>query len=105
MVAMFTVAASSTIFKGNTMISFQVSDMTCGHCISRITQAVKALDSGATVKIDLATRRVEIEAARADAVELADAIKAVGYTPVSVANRNAAGVAASAPIRKGCCCG
>ena len=24
------------------MISFQVNDMTCGHCVSTITKAVKA---------------------------------------------------------------
>jgi len=99
------VAASSTTFKGNTMISFQVNDMTCGHCISSITQAVKAVDSSATVQIDAATRRVEIEAAKADAVELADAIKAAGYTPVSVSNRSEATAAAPAPSRKACCYG
>ena len=87
------------------MISFQVNDMTCGHCISSITQAVKAVDSSATVQIDAATRRVEIEAARADAVELADAIKAARYTPVSVSNRSEATAAAPAPNRKACCCG
>ncbi len=31
------------------MISFQVNDMTWGHCVGSITKAVKALDSGAKV--------------------------------------------------------
>ena len=88
------------------MISFQVNDMTCGHCVSSITKAVKALDSGAKVQIDLAAHRVEIEAAGANAVELRDAIKEAGYTPVAVENRAVAAiVAAAAPTRKGCCCG
>ena len=88
------------------MISFQVNDMTCGHCVSSITKAVKALDSGAKVQIDLAAHRVEIEAAGANAVELSDAIKEAGYTPVAVENRAVAPiVAAVAPTRKGCCCG
>ncbi len=88
------------------MISFQVNDMTCGHCVSSITKAVKALDSGAKVQIDLAAHRVEIEAAGANAVELSDAIKEAGYTPVSVENSTVAPiVATAAPTRKGCCCG
>ena len=88
------------------MISFQVNDMTCGHCVSSITKAVKALDSGAKVQIDLAAHRVEIEAAGANAVELSDAIKEAGYTPVAVENRAVAPIAAAvAPTRKGCCCG
>ena len=88
------------------MVSFQVNDMTCGHCVSSITKAVKALYSGAKVQIDLAAHRVEIEAAGANAVELSDAIREAGYTPVAVENSAvAAVVATAAPTRKGCCCG
>ena len=34
------------------MTTFEVKDMTCGHCVSTITKAVKALDQGAKVQID-----------------------------------------------------
>jgi copper chaperone len=64
------------------MIAFEVNDMTCGHCVSSITKAVKALDKDAAVRIDLATHRVEVEPARADAAQLAAAIEDAGYTPV-----------------------
>jgi copper chaperone len=64
------------------MIAFEVNDMTCGHCVSSITKAVKALDKDAEVRIDLATHRVEVEPARADAAQLAAAIEDAGYTPV-----------------------
>ena len=87
------------------MISFQVNDMTCGHCVSSITKAVKALDSGAEVQIDLAAHLVRVETTQADAVELGEAIKAAGYTPVAIENSAVAPIAASAPTRKGCCCG
>jgi len=40
------------------MITFEVNDMTCGHCVSSITRAVKALDPAAKVQIDLAAHRV-----------------------------------------------
>ena len=88
------------------MISFQVNDMTCGHCVSSITKAVKALDSFAKVQIDLAAHRVEIEPAGANAVELSEAIKAAGFTPVAVENSAVSPIIAiSGPTRKGCCCG
>ena len=64
------------------MIVFEVNDMTCGHCVSTITQAVKAADKDAKVQIDLARHRVEIEPVESDAQALGDAIKEAGYTPV-----------------------
>jgi len=66
------------------MITFEVKDMTCGHCVSTITRAVKNADKDALVQIDLSTQRVVIEAAAANAQELGDAIREAGYTPVSV---------------------
>jgi copper chaperone len=82
------------------MIAFEVNDMTCGHCVSTITKALKVTDKDAKVRIDLATHRVEVEATSADADELADAIKDAGYTPVSIQ-------ATSPTTRKpvGSCCG
>ncbi|WP_280156335.1 heavy-metal-associated domain-containing protein [Piscinibacter sp. XHJ-5] len=64
------------------MIAFEINDMTCGHCASTITNAVKAADKDACVRIDLARHRVEIEPVSADREELSEAIKDAGYTPV-----------------------
>jgi copper chaperone len=66
------------------MITFEVNDMTCGHCVGTITQALKAADRDATVSIDLPAHRVQIEPAAAGAEELAAAIREAGYTPVPV---------------------
>jgi copper chaperone len=82
------------------MIAFEVNDMTCGHCVSTITKALKGTDKEAKIQIDLATHRVQIEPVAADAEELAEAIKDAGYTPVPVA---ATGDAAAQP--RGSCCG
>jgi copper chaperone len=87
------------------MTSFSVNDMTCGHCVSSITKAVKAVDPGALVRIDLATQRVDIEPTEADAAELGDAIKMAGYTPIAIDRPTGPAVEAAAPGRKGCCCG
>ena len=82
------------------MIAFQVNDMTCGHCVSTITKALKQTDKDAKVEIDLATHRVQVEPVSADAEELAEAIKEAGYTPVlAAAERPASGKTA------GSCCG
>jgi len=67
------------------MITFQVDDMSCGHCVAAITRAVKDADRDAQVQVDLGTRRVSIEPAQADAQALADAIREAGYTPVPAA--------------------
>ena len=83
------------------MIAFEVNDMTCGHCVSTITRALKAVDPAARVSVDLAAHRVRIEAAEADAAELGDAIKEAGYTPVAVAD---AAACAPAATRGSCCC-
>ncbi len=64
------------------MIAFEVKDMTCGHCVGAITQALKATDPQAKVHIDLATHQVQVEAGSADSRALAAAITEAGYTPV-----------------------
>ena len=84
------------------MITFEVHDMTCGHCVSSITKAVRAIDQGAQVTVDLATHRVRIAPAESNRTELSDAIREAGYTPVPV-DDGAAPVERSSP-RSGCCC-
>jgi copper chaperone len=82
------------------MLTFEVNDMTCGHCASTITKAVKAVDRVARVEIDLNAHRVQVESAAADATELAEAIKEAGYTAVPVQPE-----AAAKPAKAGGCCG
>jgi copper chaperone len=84
------------------MIAFEVKDMTCGHCVSAITRAVKAADQDAKVAIDLASRRVQIESHHASAAELSDTIEQAGYTPEPVA-ATSLDIKGAAPKRGGCC--
>ena len=86
------------------MISFQVNDMTCGHCVNTITQAVKVADKDATVQFDLAAHRVDIETAAVGAAGLARVISDAGYTPVAVEGISAPTAPAPAAKRGGCCC-
>lgn len=85
------------------MVTFEVNDMTCGHCVNAITKAVAFVDPGAKVEVDLASHRVQIEPTASTVAVLGDAIKTAGFTPVEVA-KEAAGPTSAAP-RKGCCCG
>ena len=82
------------------MITFEVNDMTCGHCASTITKALKSADKDAKVTIDLARRLVKVEPGDADAQELRDAIAEAGYAPVPVA-----APAVDAAAQGGTCCG
>jgi copper chaperone len=82
------------------MVSFQVEEMTCGHCASKIARAVAAVDASAKVEVSIAQKLVRITSSAAEA-ELAQAIAEAGYAAQPVAE------AAAAPARAagGCCCG
>ena len=84
------------------MIAFQVNDMTCGHCASTITKAVKATDKDAKVTIDLVKHLVTVEPTEADAQELRDAITDAGYTPLPLEARTCE-VVANGPSRCASC--
>lgn len=66
------------------MITFDIQDMTCGHCASSITKAVKEAAPEARVTIDLKQHRVSIEAQEMTAAELQEVLVEAGYTPVQV---------------------
>ena len=85
------------------MIAFEVNDMTCGHCVSVITKAVKAADKDAQVQIDLNKHLVQIVPGDLGADELSDAMKEAGYTPVLIPVP--ATSSDSAPAKQGSCCG
>ena len=73
-----------SLLRKKPMVTFEVKDMSCGHCVGAITQAVHAADRDATVEIDLDRHLVRIEPAGADAAALRAAIEQAGYTPVPV---------------------
>lgn len=58
--------------------TFQVQGMTCGHCERAVTQALKAVDPQAEVRIDRAAGRVEVQSQQPRET-LAAAITDEGY--------------------------
>jgi copper chaperone len=61
-------------------MEFEVQDMTCGHCASRITKAVQNLDASAQIEVDIGRKRVNVTSAAAPDA-LRHAISEAGYTP------------------------
>lgn len=64
------------------MLSFTVQDMTCGHCVRAVTDAVHAVDPAATVEVDLAAGRVTVRGTAAPAATIASAITSEGYPAI-----------------------
>ncbi len=64
------------------MIEIKVPDMTCSHCSSTITKALKGLDPAATVDISLPDHLVRVES-KASKDALLHCIADAGYTPQS----------------------
>jgi copper chaperone len=61
-------------------IEFRVADMSCGHCASTITRAVKEVDASGRCEVDLDAKRVRIDSDR-PAAEFRAAIAEAGFTP------------------------
>ena len=60
------------------MVPFYVPRMSCVGCVKSVTSAVKGVDAGANVNVDLANKLVAVESA-ADAATIAAALDAAGY--------------------------
>jgi copper chaperone len=60
------------------MITLQVEGMSCGHCVRAVTEAIRALDPGAEVAVDLASGTVRAETGAAPAAVTA-AVEEEGY--------------------------
>lgn len=59
---------------------FHLPDMSCGHCVAAITDALRAAAPDAAVRIDLATRTAEVDSSLPRDV-LAAALAEAGYPP------------------------
>lgn len=61
------------------MQAFKVSDMSCGHCVRAITQAIKTLDASAEVEVNLASGLVQVSDGL-DREQVQAAIREEGYS-------------------------
>jgi copper ion binding protein len=64
----------------NTTATFDVTGMTCGHCVASVRAEVAKVDGVTTVDAELATGTVTVESDRpVDAAAIAAAVKEAGY--------------------------
>jgi len=61
---------------------FTLPDMSCGHCVAAITQALKAADAQAGVEVDLPAKTATVDSALAREA-LAAALNEAGYPPAA----------------------
>lgn len=61
------------------MLEFEVTDMTCGHCVASITKALTALAPDVSVQTDLETHRVTVSGA-VDQDAVVAALDDIGFT-------------------------
>lgn len=79
MPAMSTTGADAAPPTGeHSMYELTVADMTCKHCVGRVTKAVQELDADAKVDIDLSSGKVRIDS-QAGLDPIVAAIDAAGY--------------------------
>jgi copper chaperone len=62
------------------MFEFHVPDMSCGHCVGRIEQALRQADPACKIDVDLPQRVVRVTSS-ADRAALAQALEQAGYPP------------------------
>lgn len=67
------------------MIEYEITDMTCGHCVGAITKAVEQVAPQAGLDFDLPSHRVRISGAN-DSAALEMAIREAGYAPRVIEN-------------------
>jgi copper chaperone len=60
------------------MYELQVEGMTCGGCANSVKRSVQAVDSNATVDVDLANKKVRVDT-RVDLNAVKSAITEAGY--------------------------
>lgn len=62
------------------MSSFHLPDMSCGHCVAAITEALKAADPEARLEFQREARKVEVQS-KLDDARVAEVLVEAGYPP------------------------
>jgi copper chaperone len=66
------------------MYEFDIPDMSCGHCVSTVTKAIKTADPAAVATVDLTKRKAKVET-KADPNAIGAALDDAGYPATFVA--------------------
>ena len=64
-----------------TNLTLRVPDMSCGHCVASVSDAVRQVEGVADVSVDLEAKRVDVEGEGLELAPVAQAIRDAGYEP------------------------
>ena len=64
------------------MLEFNIPNMSCGHCVRAITEAVQAVDPKAVVQVDLSSHHVKVDSP-ASRESLVAQLTEAGYAPTA----------------------
>jgi copper chaperone CopZ len=59
--------------------TYTVAGMTCGHCVSSVTEEVQAIDGVSDVDVDLTTGRLTVTAEGVETDAVRAAVQEAGY--------------------------
>ena len=62
------------------MLEFDITTLSCGHCVRAVTEAVQELDPAAQVEVDLGTKHVRVQTG-AERDRVVAALVDAGYPP------------------------
>lgn len=64
-----------------TVEHFKLPDMSCGHCVAAITEALGELDAQARLSFDREGRSLQVQGSTKSRAELTAALSEAGYPP------------------------
>lgn len=62
-------------------LTLRVPDMSCGHCVASVSDAVRQVEGVSDVSVDLEAKRVDVEGEGLELAPVAQAIRDAGYEP------------------------
>ena len=60
------------------MITLHIPNISCGHCVRAVTEAIQEVDPAAVVNVDVAAKTAKVDSS-ADVAQLRDKLAAEGY--------------------------
>ncbi len=70
------------------MVEFEISGMSCGHCVKAVQQALASVAGATTESVVVGSARVSFDPAVLRVAQLRDAVEDAGYAVVAVHDRD-----------------
>jgi len=67
------------------MLKLKIENMTCNHCISLVTKAIKQQEGSALVEVDLSTNTATIDSLL-DEQDIITALDEIGYSATKISS-------------------